>query len=143
MVNSIIEAISIALNSEFGDRYRIYADDVEQGLTEPCFFVACVKCADRLYFGKRYFKENQFCVRYYPADRSRGKEECSHIAGRLFNCLEWLTVDGDLTMGTKLKSEISDGVLSFFVNYDFFVYRRDEGQPVMGELTERAAVKER
>ena len=141
MVNSIIEAISIALNREFGDGYRIYADDVEQGLTEPCFFVACVNCADRLYFGKRYFRENRFCIRYYPADRSRGKEECSRVAGRLFNCLEWLTVEGDLTMGTKLKSETADGVLSFFVNYDMFVYRMEEEQPTMGTLTENAAVK--
>ena len=37
MINSIIEAISIALNNEFGDEYRVYADNIEQCLQEPCF----------------------------------------------------------------------------------------------------------
>ena len=50
-------------------------------------------------------------------------------------------VDGDLTMGTKMRSETVDGVLNFFVNYDMFVYRKDDGEPEMEELTEETTVK--
>ena len=39
MINSIIEGISIAINTEFEDVYTIYTESVEQGLKEPCFFI--------------------------------------------------------------------------------------------------------
>ena len=37
MINSIIEAISISLNAEFGDDYTTYTESIEQGLNKPCF----------------------------------------------------------------------------------------------------------
>ena len=141
MINSIIEAISIALNKEFGDEYRLYADNIEQGLQEPCFFISCINPTNSLFLGKRYFRENLFCIQYFPKDHSREKEECNETAERLFLCLEWLTVDGELTRGTKMRSETVDGVLNFFVNYDMFVYRKDSAEPVMEELTEETTVK--
>lgn len=142
MINSIIEAISIALNAEFGDEYRIYADNIEQGLTEPCFFISCVNPTNNLFFGRRYFRENPFCIQYFPKDMSREKEECNETAERLFLCLELLTVDGDLVRGTKMRSETVDGVLNFFVNYDMFVYLQGEKTPFMEELYTDITAKE-
>ena len=49
----------------------------------------------------------------------------------MFECLELVTVDGDLCRGTDMSSETSDGVLSFFVNYDMFMYKMQEGTPTM------------
>ena len=43
MINSIIEAISIALNAEFGDDYTTYTEEQEQGLKEPCFFISTLE----------------------------------------------------------------------------------------------------
>ena len=77
MINSIIESISISLNAEFGDEYTTYTESVEQGLNEPCFFVFCINPTDRVFLGKRYFRENQFCLQYFPADKDRAKEECN------------------------------------------------------------------
>lgn len=39
-VNLITDAISIALNGEFGDGYTNYTENVKQGLKEPCFFIS-------------------------------------------------------------------------------------------------------
>lgn len=139
-INSIIESISISLNAEFGDDYVIYAEAVEQGLKEPCFFVSCLNPTNRLFLGRRYFRENQFCIQYFPANKDRIKEECNAAAERLFSCLEWITVAGDLTRGTKMRYEIADGVLSFFVNYDLFVYKTAENTP-MEEISKTVAVK--
>lgn len=130
MINSIIEAISVALNGEFGDSYKTYTQDVKQGLKEPCFFVSCINPTHRLFRGKRYFKENQFCIQYFPQDKRQANEECNAVADRLFFCLEYVTVTGDLVRGTKMRSEIVDGVLNFFVNYDLFVYKRTEENPM-------------
>ena len=140
MINSIIEAISIALNGEFGDSCKTYTQDVKQGLNEPCFFVACINPMHRLFRGKRYFKENQFCIQYFPQDKQRANEECNAVADRLFFCLEYVTVTGDLVRGTKMRSEVVDGVLNFFVNYDLFVYKEAEETP-MEELSSSVSAK--
>jgi len=123
MINSIIQSISISLNAEFGDDYTIYTESVEQGLNEPCFFIFCLNPANRVFLGKRYFRENGFCLQYLPADKDQAREECNAIAERLYSCLEYITVTGDLVRGTKMNYEVVDGVLNFFVNFDLFVYK--------------------
>lgn len=129
----LVNAIGIALDKEFG--CRIYADNVEQGLTEPCFFVSCENQSSKQILGRRYFRENRFCIRYFPGDRSREKEECNEIAQRLFLCLELLDAEDGPQRGTKMKCETVDGVLNFFVNYDMFVYLQGEEIPKMETLT--------
>ena len=56
MINSIIRAISVSLNNEFGDNYTIYTETVEQGLKEPCFFISCINPTNNLFLGKRLEK---------------------------------------------------------------------------------------
>ena len=52
-----------------------------------------------------------------------------------------IEVDGDLVYGTEMSNEIDDGVLHFFVNYDFFEIRKpDEGY--MEELDYDSIAKE-
>ena len=46
MINSIIDSIGISLNAEFGDKYTIYSESIEQGLKEPCFFISCLNGCD-------------------------------------------------------------------------------------------------
>lgn len=140
MINSIIEGISISLNAEFGDDFTIYTESVEQGLKEPCFFISCINPTSRVFLGKRYFKTNQMCIQYFPTDKDRKKEECSSVSDKLFDCLEYITVSGDLVRGTKMNSEMVDGVLNFFVNYDFYVYKKEDTVP-MEELSESVSVK--
>lgn len=140
MINAIIKAISIALNKEFGDGYTNYTEEIRQGLKEPCFFISCINPVNRLFLNKRYFRENQFCIQYFPAG-SRRKEECNSAAERLFSCLEYITAAGDTVRGTKMKYEISDGILNFFVNYDLFVFKADETLPAMEELEKDVSLK--
>lgn len=124
MINSIIESISISLYTEFGDDYTIYTESVEQGLQEPCFFVFCINPTNQLFLGKRYFREHGFCIQYFPKDENQVKQEGNAVAERLYSCLEYISVSGKLLRGTKMKYQIVDGILNFFVNYDFFVYKK-------------------
>lgn len=122
MINAIIEAISIALNEEFGGGYEIHMEEMKQGLKEPCFFIFCVNQADELFFGKRSFRANQFCIQYFPAT-DRIQWECNEAIERMCQCLRYITVYGDSkpVRGTKMRGEVVDGVLNFFVNYDGFI----------------------
>ncbi len=140
MINELIAAISQALNTEFGDDYTIYSEEVVQGLQEPCFFITCINPTNRLFLNKRYFRENQFYLQYFPADTMRAREECNAVAERLYWCLEHISVAGDLTRGTKMRYEVVDDVLNFFVNYDLFVERL-ENTPAMTELSKNVNLK--
>ena len=48
---------------------------------------------------------------------------------------------GDLVMGTKMRYEVVDGILHFFVNYDLFVYRMVESVSAMEEVSSETSVK--
>ena len=122
MINKIIDGISEAINQEFGDGYDIYTESIEQGLEEPCFSILCLNPTNDLFLGKRYKRTNQFMIQFFPASDEKNKE-CNAVMDRLFDCLETITVQGDLTMGTKMNGEMVDGVLNFQVNYDMFVYK--------------------
>lgn len=142
MINSIIEAISISLNEEFGDGYETHMEEIKQGLKEPCFFITCLNPTTELFLGKRYFRTNQFCIQYFPETNEK-QRECNGVAERMLQCLEYITIYGEdkPIMGTKMKYEVVDGVLNFFVNYDCFI-RKTEQQTAMETLQASTDVKE-
>ena len=99
-------------------------------MNEPCFSILCLNPTNEQFLGRRYFRKNQFCIHYFPKGEEKNKE-INEVRERLFECLELVTVDGDLCRGTNMSSETSDGVLSFFVNYDMFMYKMQERTPTM------------
>ena len=125
MINKIIDGISEAINQEFGDGYDIYTESIEQGLEEPCFSILCLNPTNEQFFGKRYFRQNQFVIQYFPSTDEKNAE-CNAVRERLFDCLDIIIVNGDQTRGTKMKGEIVDGVLNFMLNFDMFVYKVQE-----------------
>lgn len=130
-VNKIIDGVCQVLVNEFGDDYEVYTENIQQGLKEPCFSVIMLKPSTEQFLNKRYYKTNLFCIHYFPKSNTDGKTECFDVQERLTDCLEYITVDGDLTRGTLMNAEIVDGVLSFFVNYDMFVIKEQEDAPAM------------
>lgn len=143
MINSIVEAISISLNAEFGDSYTVHMEEIKQGLQEPCFFICCLNPTVNLFWGKRYFRGNQFCIQYFPVSSTDYQRECNDVAERMWQCLEYITCQGDEKpiRGNQMRYEVVDGVLNFFVNYDLFVIRRETDE-VMESLDESTYVKE-
>ena len=128
MINKIIDAISNALGDEFGDGFEIYTESVEQGLQEPCFSIVCINPTNKLFLGneskKRYYRQNQFCIHYFPPEVEDKNQDIWSVVERLYSCLDTIEVESDEPdqRGTQMHSEVSDGVLNFFVNYDMYVY---------------------
>lgn len=142
MINSIIASISTSLDAEFG--FETHMEEIKQGLDEkePCFFITCLNPTTDLFRGKRYFRQNQFCIQYFPKS-DKPQKECNDVAEKLTWCLEYLNIAGEETpmRGTKMKSEVVDGILNFFLNYDCFVYRKEE-TTAMETLSSDTTVKE-
>lgn len=142
MINSIIEAVSNALREKFGDGYEIYMEEIEQDLEEPCFFIQCLNPANELFMGRKYLRRNQFCIQYFPLSEDDRNRECYDVLERLNQCLEYIDMDVDgLMRGTQMNGKVVDGVLNFFVNFDCFVYKREETTK-MEQMIPHTTVKE-
>jgi len=135
-----MEAISTALNTEFGDGYTNYMEEINQDLTGKSFFIQCLNPTNELFRGQKYFRCNQFCIQYFPLSEDDRNRECYDVLERLSQCLEYIDVDG-LMRGTQMNGKVVDGVLNYFVNYDCFVYKREETVK-MGQMMPCTTVKE-
>lgn len=146
MINKIVDAISVSLNEAFGDDYEIYTESVEQGLQEPCFSVSCLNPTNNLFRNKKYFRTNLFCIQYFPKSSIEPKAECNAVLERLYDCLELITIvenetTSSLTRGTRMKGEVVNGVLSFFVNYNMFVYKVEVPADEMESLEVKSDIR--
>lgn len=141
MTVSIMEAISIALDAEFGEGYEAYIEEMPQDMDGRDFFIQCLGQADTLFMGRKYFRRSQFCIQYFPLSEDGRNRECLDVGERLFSCLEYLEIGGSLAKGTKMRYEMVDGILHFFVNYDMFVYKMGEPVPFMGDVASEVQVK--
>ena len=126
MIQRIIDAICLAISSYFGDDYEIYTESIEQDLKDGSFAVLCLSPTNSRYLGNRYLRTNQFCIHYFPKT-NKPKAECLEVIEALCDTLELIEIDGDLLRGTNMSNEIDEGVLHFFVNYDFFTLKESDG----------------
>ena len=131
MIGKIIKGISTAIYKEFGDGYKIYEGELKQGIKEPCFFILCVESAQNLFLGQRYRHEHKFCIHFISGTDYAPYSILHDIAERLYVCLEHIEVDG-LYHGMKMHHIINEGVLQFFVNYNFYIYKLIE--PIYMEI---------
>ena len=131
-IQNLINAIAEALFQEFGSDYEIYTEKVEQGLTEPCFMIRCLNPTKNRFLGRCYRRTNQFSIQYIPSTEE-AIDECNSVIERLFECLENVILHGKPIHGAELHGEITDGILTFTVNYDGFVLK-DEEQYIMEDL---------
>jgi len=140
MVSDIIDAISVALNKEFGDGYRIYSEEVPQGAIEPYFFIKAVDPSQTQIRGPRYRRDTLFDIHFFP-EQDYSYSEMHAVSEHLFFLLEFIPLlDGDLIHGTHMRYETVDGVLHFFVQYNMII-RRVEEKEQMEEMDVQTALK--
>lgn len=136
MYNRIIDAVTRKLDELFQDSgYIIYTDEVEQNLQEPCFFVSFLKPSEKQQIGTRYYRETGLVIQFFPGKTDQPSRVLRETAEILEDGLEYVLMpDGKPIRGTGREWQISDGILSFFVNYNFFVYKPGKETETMGEL---------
>lgn len=134
MINDIIDGIAGALNKAFGAECAIYKEDVPQGFKEPCFYILHIMGENVPYLTGRYLKKNRFDIHYFPTPGNREKTEMYEVENKLHFALEYINVLDNSFRGTKMSSEIVDGVLHFFVSYDRFVGVQEPELPRMKTL---------
>lgn len=142
MINDIINGIAAKLHQDFGDGYKIYKESIPQGFKEPCFAIVHVETIETAKLPNRYLRVNKFDVHFFPSEGQKQKEEMYAVAEQMYLSLEYINVLDNLARGAKMSSEIVDGVLHFFVNYDVFIKKLKDGGPHMTELKSNIIVEE-
>ncbi len=141
MINDIITGISLKLNEHFGDGYRIYKNDVKQGLKEPCFFIAVLAPSRTDQLGERWRMDMPFDVQYIP--KAEGDNaELYDVEVTLMDILSSITLpDGSSYRGRNIYCETVDSVLHVFVTYTAWLRRRADGI-LMNELDRDVGIRE-
>ncbi len=118
MVNDVIAGISNALYNEFG--YENHMEEIKQDLEEPCFFISILNPSAKEYPGGRCRRDNSFVIQYFPESENHASAECYSVAERMLKCLGLIEVQGQYLHGHNMNYRVADGVLSYFVDYNFF-----------------------
>ena len=114
MTNKILDAISQALNSEFGDSYELYSENIKQDFKEPCFFIMCLNPSEQNFLGNRYYRKYLFDIQYFPKNKKSPNSELYEMQERLFNCMEYINMGNTLVFfdartGCILKETREEG----------------------------------
>lgn len=138
-INDVITAISRKLYETFGDAYEIHTESIEQGFEEPSFFILLLKPEFDQVVGNRYHETLPFDIHYFGS----GYMDAYSTANKLMSEMEYIQLlNGDLLRGTKMKGEVVNGVLHFFVNYNFHVYKVTNPLDKMEEIVVNSNTKE-
>ena len=123
--------------AEFGTDYKIYTEDVPQGITPPCFIVTSIIPLRDKETRVTYRYSQLFAVQYitthenYEANNYR--REFNGIVSRLDDCLENISVEwaegqktGTLTKTTDINIT-DEGVLTYTIRVEDVYFREDNG----------------
>lgn len=119
MVNSVLTAVTKQLGSTFGEDYRYYVENVEQGLKQPCFTVDMLNPLQRSKSPVLYDRTMPLVIHYFSDSVTNAKEDCYAIAERAVECLEYLPFLDTTLRGENISWQLTDDVLQIFVTYKF------------------------
>lgn len=136
MVNSILNAVTTQLGKTFGDTYRYYVEDVEQGLKKPCFTVDLLIPLQRSKSPVLYDRTMPIVVHYFSDSEQGIKKDCYSMGEQIVECLEYLPFNDVLIRGEDISWQIVDDVLQVFVTYKFTTKKVLEVEDPMDNLIE-------
>ena len=136
LINEILKGLAKALRDEFGESFNIYLSEVEQGLIEPCFFIMVLNPDVKQVLGRRYVLNCPVSVQFISGE---DREVINAQGSRLFNCLELISVSGDLARGRNMSYSINEGILTFTVTYNIYFYKK-QSEEFMEKLKQETEV---
>lgn len=134
MVNSILNAVTKQLGTTFGDSYHYYVENVEQGLTKPCFTADLLIPLQRSRSPVLYDRTMPLVIHYFGDSKTNKKKECYSIAEQAVECLEYLPFENTLLRGEDISWQIVDDVLQVFITYKFITRKVTPEIDSMGSI---------
>ncbi|HHY25282.1 MAG TPA: hypothetical protein GX523_00770 [Desulfitobacterium dehalogenans] len=147
-VNGVRDSVITLLHQHFPG-ISTYGEEILQGLDKPCFFVKLFQVSQDQLISQRYQRNHSFDIHYFPAamdegEENRQNEEMHGIAEQLYEKMELIPViggDDGLMRGAKMRHEIIDGVLHFFVDYNFQIIKETTLDPLMQTMEQEGFIR--
>lgn len=138
MVNNIVFGIAKTLDKNFAD-VPIYTDNVEQGLSMPCFFVMPITASEDPLLNVRAMRHVAFDIHYLS---NSGRLHLEDVASQLYGIFREVEIDDKtLLAGRNLNHQIIDGTLHFFVEFKYTVWYEREEAAMQETLEQDLGVK--
>ncbi|WMJ79537.1 hypothetical protein RBU49_11615 [Clostridium sp. MB40-C1] len=93
-------------------------------------------------FNERY-KKNVFFDIHYFSDKEDINSDCNDMADSLYELLEYVKVGNSLYRSTDMTHEVIDGVLHFFLQFNYKVIKEIEKAPKMNKLKQEVYLNAR
>lgn len=126
MVDSLLKAVTRQLGKTFGNEYRYYVEDVEQGLKKKCFTVDMIIPIQRSKSPVLYDRTMPIVIHYFSGSENDVKNDCYVMAERIVECLEYLPFKNTKLRGENISWQIVEDVLQIFITYKFTTRRVEE-----------------
>ncbi|MDR3090806.1 MAG: hypothetical protein LBU36_01220 [Clostridiales bacterium] len=118
MSEEIIKYIEDKLSAGFGAEYPVYTEQTAQ-IQIPCFMLKLLDQRQEHIGRAQYWRSCLVCLQFLA-----GEWELAHkTAERLFLILEKVEVSGVPVRGRKMRYDLTDKVLSFFVEYNLNIFK--------------------
>ncbi len=131
-IHSIREAVVSKLVNHFPSM-NIYEEEMTEGFQKPCLFVKLLSVEQSQIVGNRYKRNHSFNIHYF-SEAEFPNDDMHKMAEQLYDLMEFIGAHDNLYRGTKMKHEIKEGVLHFFVNYNIIVNKEIEHVDEMESL---------
>lgn len=124
----LLEGMARSISSQFGEGYTIYTEHVEQGFSEPCFYLKLLSSSRTEFMAGRHKRQYLLDLHFFPKN---GVDDRNLVAGELYALLRYLKVTDAITLlGKEMHTSTEDGVLHFFVTYDWIAKESKEEIPM-------------
>lgn len=140
MVNLILNSISKSLYSTFGDSYHYYVEGIEQNAIIPCFTLSVLNPLTRSVNHKDYHRTIPCVIHYFTGDKRNSNKDCYLVGEQVLECLEYLSVDGNLIRAEDMSYTMVDDVLQIFLTYRFWTEKPDT-TPTMEDINIQSSSK--
>ena len=141
MVNLILNSVTKQLGTTFGNSYRYYVEDVEQGLKKPCFTVDALIPLQRSKSPLLYDRTMPIVVHYFSDNKTDIKNHYYSMGEQIVECLEYLPFEGSKLLGENISWQIVDDVLQVFITYKFTTQKvaesQDKFESIYAQITHR------
>lgn len=138
MLNDIIDALSVKLRELFPDA-KIYSENIEQGFSEPCFYISVILHTKTPYIGSRAKYSYTFNLQYFPQN---GNAEINNVADILADLGDITLTNGSLLHTSCGEMERVDGMLICPYTVSVVMVEVADGEKMDGEAEVESKVKE-
>lgn len=145
MVSMLLSGITVKLDELFnsgGDKYKIYTNNVEQGLESPAFFVSVIQSEVTPLLGRRCKCSASMDIKYFPESDFEKTDELLEVGDTLIHNMRFIELlDGSKVQGINRYYEVVDGVLHFFIDYLYTMNFIEEPDALMSGFELKGDVK--